>query len=649
LARTEPNPETGKSASRRKRAVETPLQIAESRAEKSTRMRDYEGKLEKTPDAPEPETFATADTAGYEPEEYERLMGEYEDTLRDITEGEVVKGTVLGVSRDDVIVDVGFKSEGVIDRSEFTEIDELKPGMEIDVYLEAVEDSDGQIVLSKQKADFMRVWERIRDSYENGSLVPGIIQRRIKGGMVVDLLGVDAFLPGSQVALRQVSDFDGLIGQTMEFRIIKLNKNRRNIVVSRRVVLEEERASLRSGLLAELEVGQVREGVVKNITDFGAFIDLGGVDGLCHITDMSWGRVRHPSEVVSIGDEVSVKVLDYQRDRNRISLGMKQLTPRPWEDVDLKYPVGSRVTGKVVSITDYGAFVELEKGVEGLVHVSEMSWTQHVKHPSKLISVGDMVEVIVLSVDKENEKISLGMKQVDPDPWLTLDERFPAGSQATGTVRNLTNFGAFVELEDGIDGLVHISDMSWTKRVHHPGEVMKKGDQVDVVVLSIDKENRRISLGYKQTGSDPWPSLGVIYAVGTETMGTIVRLLDRGVVVNLPEEVEGFVPLNHLGRDDISRPAEAFTEGEVLPLRVIEFDQHARKIVLSVQAYYASREKTELDEFVSSHPKRSVGLSEVVGDALADIAAVADENSGEEETEPEGRSEEEETRASEDS
>jgi len=548
----------------------------------------------------------------YSNEEFDRMLSMYEGTLKDIKEGEVVRGTVLGVTRDDVIVDVGFKSEGIIPMNEFPAPINVKVGDEIDVYLDAIENSDGQLVLSKQKADFMKVWDNIKESHDSGETVAGKVVRRIKGGMVIDLFGVEAFLPGSQIALRQVPDFDALLGQSLDLKIIKINKSRRNIVVSRRVVLEQEREKMRDHLLQEIEPGQVRKGVIKNITDFGVFIDLGGVDGLLHITDMSWGRINHPSEIVHLQQELDVKVLDFDKSNNRISLGLKQLTPYPWEKVNEKFPVGSRAKGRVVSITDYGAFVELERGIEGLVHISEMSWTQHIKHPSKILSVGNTIEAVVLSVDKENEKISLGLKQLEPDPWEMLDLKYPAGTKVSGKVRNLTTFGAFVEIEDGIDGLVHISDMSWTKRIQHPSEIMNRGDEVDVVILGIDKENRRISLGHKQVQPDPWPELQSQYSPGTETMGNISRLLDRGVIVDLPGEVEGFVPTNQLGKKDISRPAEAFAEGDELPLKVIEFDSHNRRIILSVDAYMNGREEQEVSDYLAKHPTKTVTMSDMV-------------------------------------
>ena len=565
----------------------------------------------------------------YSPDEMQRMMSMYEGTLQDIKEGEVINGTVLGVTRDDVIVDVGFKSEGIIPIAEFPEPINIKVGEKIQVYLDAIEDSDGQLVLSKMKADFMRVWDRIKECHDSGQTVQGRIVRRIKGGMVVDLFSVEAFLPGSQIALRQVPDFDALVNQMMDLKIIKLNKSRRNIVVSRRVVLEEEREKMRDTLLKEIQPGQVKAGIVKNITDFGVFIDLGGVDGLLHITDMSWGRVNHPSELVHLGQEIKVKILDFDKNNNRISLGLKQLTPYPWENVEERYPIGTRMKGRVVSITDYGAFVELEKGIEGLIHISEMSWTQHIKHPSKILSPNMEIEAIVLSVDKENEKISLGLKQLEPDPWLTLDLKYPISTRVKGKVRNLTTFGAFVEIEDGIDGLVHISDMSWTRRIQHPSEVMKRGDLVDVVILGIDKENRRISLGHKQVKNDPWPDLLMQYAVNTETMGTIARLLDRGVIVNLPGDVEGFVPTYHLNKSDITKPADAFSEGDELPLRVIEFDSHNRRIVLSVNAYFSGKEQKEIEEYLAKHPTRAVSVADMVG-AVPEEVSVAVPDKGEE-------------------
>ncbi len=523
------------------------------------------------------------DAGEYSDEEYEELLAMYEDTLHDIVEGEIVKATVLRKTDNAVILDVGFKSEGSVPLDEFRDPDEIEDGDEVEVFLESLEDSEGVVVLSKKKADFLRVWEKIKDAYDNDRPVPGVLKRKIKGGVTVDLMGVDAFLPGSQIALRRVPNVDDLIGHEYDFKILKLNKRRRNIVVSRRVILESERADKRELLKTELEVGQVRKGIVKNITDFGAFIDLGGMDGLLHITDMSWGRIGHPSEITSIGAELEVKILDIDWDRERISLGLKQLMAYPWEDVAAKYPVGSRVRGRVVSITNYGAFIELEKGVEGLVHISEMSWTRNVRHPSQLLSIGDEIQCVVLRVDEEEKKISLGMKQTEEDPWLALPAKFPPGTKIKGVVRNLTSFGAFVEVEIGIDGLVHISDMSWTRRVQHPSEVVKKGEEVEVVVLNIDPDQKRISLGLKQVEDDPWYELAKEYEPGSEWSGTIVRLLDKGVVVDLGKEIEGFVPISQLGvEEELEDPAERFYEGDPLELKVIESDPINRRIVLSV-------------------------------------------------------------------
>jgi small subunit ribosomal protein S1 len=544
-------------------------------------------------------------------ENYMQMLELYENTMKDFEEGEIVKGKVLHVNEQEVVVDVGFKSEGTIPLAEFGEPLNVQVGDDVEVFLENIENQDGQVVLSKLKADFMKVWDGIKTAYESDDIVEGKLLRRIKGGIVVDLFGVDAFLPGSQIDIKQVKDFDQYIGQLMPFKIIKLNKTRRNIVISRRVVLEEERERQRQTILAELEKDQFREGIVKNITDFGAFIDLGGVDGLLHITDMSWGRVSHPSEMVAIGDKIKVKVLDFDENKERISLGLKQLTPYPWENIEEKYPVRSKVRGTIVSITDYGAFVELEKGVEGLIHISEMSWTQHIRHPSKVVAIGDVVETIVLNVDKDGKKISLGLKQIEPDPWLTLDEKYPVGGHITGRVRNLTPFGAFVEVEEGIDGLVHISDMSWTKRIRYPSEVMKKGDRVEVVVMKIDKENRRISLGYKQTEEDPWDALAVEYSQGTEVEGAIAKILDKGLVVNLPKDVEGFVPLSQMN-EPIKKINEIFSEGETIPLKVIRFDRQNRRIVLSVKAYFEDKERKELEDFIKQHPRKTIKVNDLI-------------------------------------
>ncbi|MEZ4648783.1 MAG: 30S ribosomal protein S1 [Candidatus Eisenbacteria bacterium] len=560
--------------------------------------------------------------------ELEALLKMYDGSMHKIEEGEILRGKILRVDQEQVVVDIGFKSEGVIPLDEFGDSDAIKVGDEFDVFLEKMENQDGLVVLSKQRADFLKVWDRVRDAADRGEVVEGRITRKIKGGAVVDLFGVEAFLPGSQIALRPPHSVEELMGETLQFKIIKLNKRRRNIVVSRRLVLEEERSAAKETLIKELEVGQVRKGYVKNITDFGAFIDLGGIDGLLHITDISWGRVRHPSEVVQVGDEVEVKVLSFEVERERISLGLKQLTEYPWERVEDKYPVGTKVTGRVVSITEYGAFVELEKGVEGLIHVSEMSWTKHIRHPNKILTEGQEVECMVLKVDKDHEKISLGLKQVEPDPWLTLDEKYPVGLAVHGKVRNLTNFGAFVELEDGIDGLVHISDLSWTRRVNHPSEILKKGQEVEVRVLNIDKENRRISLGLKQAGEDPWPRLVEEYPVGRNVTGKVVKTMDRGIIVIVDEEVEGFVPAGQLGIDESKDPTNHFLEDDDVPMQVTRIDLANHRMVLSIKTWLEQANEEEQQAFVSKHSeaREPIQKPEAPADGEDDASDESDED-----------------------
>jgi small subunit ribosomal protein S1 len=574
----------------------------------------------------------------YSKKERETLREQYETTLEGarIRPGSIVSGKILERNGNEVIVDINYKSEGVIPVSEFRKDDDVEKGQEVEVYVESLEDADGRVSVSKEKAHFHKVWKDIKDAYDTGAVIKGTVTKRIKGGLVARIMGVDAFLPGSQVALRQVPNLENFISKELQFRVIKLNKRRRNIVVSRRQVLEEARAEQKEQLIKELEEDQVRSGIVKNITDFGAFVDLGGIDGLLHITDMSWGRVRHPSNLVSIGEEIEVKILKFDRERERISLGLKQLQPFPWEGVTERYPEGAVVQGKVASITDYGAFVELEPGVEGLVHISEMSWTKHIRHPSKVLSVGDVIDCAVLKVNEEERKISLGMKQTQENPWDTLEERYPVGSIVEGKVRNLTNFGAFVEIEEGIDGLVHISDMSWTRRVSHPSEALQKGDTAKVVVLSIDRENHRISLGLKQTQENPWNTMKDRFPEGTEVTGTIVQLLERGVVVDLGEEIEGFVPLSQLGWEDLSDPSTILREGDELPLRVIEVVPSSRRIVLSVRSYFNGRPMEELTEFRESFENR------VREEPVAEVEEEAEYEEEEAEEEVEEGTEEEE-------
>jgi len=558
----------------------------------------------------------------YSEQEFESMAKFYEETLSDFVTGEVVVGKVLAVNEKEVAVDIGFKSEGAIPIDEFDNPADIVIGDNIEVFIDDVEDAEGFLVLSKKKADFMRIWAKINDSYEKGDTIQGRCVRRIKGGIVVDLNGVDAFLPGSQIDVRPIRDFDALIGQMMDFKIVKINNLRKNIVVSHRVLVEQEMKGQRDKILHDLERGQILEGAVKNITDFGVFIDLGGVDGLLHINDLSWGRVAHPSEVVALDEKIKVVVLDYNEDKDRISLGLKQLQPHPWEDVENKYPVGSNVRGKVVSISDYGAFVELEKGVEGLIHISEMSWTQHIKHPSKILAVGEMVEARVLNILKYERKISLGMKQLEPDPWDTLSERYPIGSRHTGKVRNLTNFGAFVELEEGIDGLIHISDLSWTKKIRHPGEVVKKGDEIDVVVLNVDRDNRRISLGFKQTQDNPWDSFEDKYRPTTRVEAKVVRLIEKGLIAELPEGVDGFVPMSQLAKTGLSKPADGYQIDDPISLVVIEFNKENKKIVLSEKAavYADAKEKAAME----AHEQQKVAEEAKAVEAVAAPAETGD-------------------------
>jgi len=554
------------------------------------------------------------DEREYGEEQYNNLIKLYEGTLGKINEGEIVTGRVVAIGDTEVSVDIGFKSEGTVPLAEFTRPDELKVGATIEVFLESVEDKDGQLVLSRKRADFMRIWERVTKSFETGEVLQGRCVRRIKGGIVVDLLGIDAFLPGSQIDVRPVRDFDAFIGRTMDFKVVKINHPSENVVVSHKVLVEEEMMGQRKAILDKLEKGQILEGTVKAITDFGVFVDLGGVDGLVHITDLSWGRINHPSEIVKLDQSINVVVLDFDMEKKRISLGYKQLQPHPWDNIQDKYPVGTKVTGKVVSLADYGAFVEIEKGIEGLIHISEMSWTQHVKHPSQIVSMGQMVDAVILNLDKEAKKLSLGMKQLEPDPWLNLMQKYPVGSRHRGAVRNLTNFGVFVELEQGVDGLIHISDLSWTKKIRHPGEVVKKGEEIDVVILGVDVEQRRISLGHKQIGENPWDRFGVDYKVGTEVEGKIVRIIEKGVIVELPLGVDGFVPVSQLASSQVKNIAEKFKVGDVLPLKVVEFDKDSKKIVLSAVEYLKGKEDNVVEEYMKGHklPVSTIGESATI-------------------------------------
>ncbi len=547
----------------------------------------------------------------YSQEEFLALANLYTESIKDVKEGELIKGKIVRVVGDNVILDVGFKSEGSISKQEFHEGEEIKVGNEIEVVLESVEDVDGNLVLSKQRADFLKIWEKVLSAYDTGEILKGKILKRIKGGMVVDLMGMEAFLPGSQIDIRPIRDFDAFVGQIMDFKVVKVNIPTENVVVSHKVLVEEEIADQREAILNSLEKGQILEGIVKAITDFGVFVDLGGVDGLIHITDLSWGRINHPNEVVKLDETIKVVVTDFDEEKKRISLSLKKLLPHPWEDIDSKYKVGDKVSGRVVSLTDYGAFIEIEKGIEGLIHNSEMSWTQHIKHPSQVVAMGQIVEAVILSLDKEEKKISLGIKQLEPDPWQSLMQKYPVGSKHTGIARNLTNFGVFVELEPGVDGLVHISDLSWTKKIRHPGEVVKKGEKLDVIVLGVDVEQRKISLGHKQVQDNPWDNFEKVYTVGTETEGKVVRIIEKGLIAELPEKVDGFVPANQLATTKIKNVANHFPVDDVIPLKVIEFDKDNKKIVLSAIAALKDKSDEDIRAYLDKHKFDRVSSDEI--------------------------------------
>ncbi len=538
----------------------------------------------------------------------------FENSMQELNVGDVVLGTIVQVTDDHVVVDVGYKSEGVIPLYEFKDEQgniDIKVGDEVDVLFERRENDSGLIGLSKEKADRQKIWS----SLEEGAVVEGKIVGRIKGGLTVDI-GINAFLPGSQVDLRPVRNLEKLLGASFDFKIIKLNKRRGNIVLSRRVLLEEQRESMRSDTLETLAEGQEVEGVVKNLTDYGSFIDLGGIDGLLHITDMSWGRVNHPSDVLSVGEKVKVKILKYDRERERVSLGLKQITPDPWLEVESVYPVGAKVQGKVVSLTDYGAFVELEDGVEGLIHVSEMSWTKRIKHPNKLLTVGDEVETVVLALDIPNRRISLGLKQIEPNPWEVIGEKFPIGTIIEGQVKNITDFGVFIGVDEGIDGLVHISDLSWTKRVKHPSEIFKKGDTVKAVVLNIDRDNERFSLGLKQLTPDPWEAIPVKYAPGTIVRGKATSVTDFGVFLEIEEGIEGLIHVSELSQEKVDSPKDIANVGDEFEAAVLNVDTVDRKIALSVKQLNSHKEKAEVQEFLGAQKQATSNLGALLQGAM---------------------------------
>ena len=526
----------------------------------------------------------------------------YLSTFSDINEREIIPGRVIGMNEKEVLIDIGFKSEGIISRNEFNENALPEIGEKLDVFLERMEDESGKTVLSKEKADFFRRWIELRNIHETGEIISGRIIRRIKGGMIVDLNGVQAFLPGSQIDVRPVKDFDRFIDTDLDVRVVKFNEFRKNIVVSHKAILEESLAEKRDELFLNLEVGKVVEGRVKNITDFGVFVDLGGIDGLLHITDLSWGRINHPSELIGMDDTLNVKIIDFDKEKKRVSLGLKQLTPHPWVNVAEQYPEGAKVSGKVVSMTNYGAFIEIEPGVEGLVHVSEMSWTRHVKNPSEIYNLGDEVDAVVLSIDTEEHKISLGAKQLLDDPWSQIEEKYTVGTVVSGKIINLTQFGAFVELEEGIDGLIHVSDFSWTKIIRHPKEIVEKSQEVQVKILEVSRESRRISLGLKQVEEDPWPELVKIFETGKEVEGEIVRILDKGIILLLEQEVEGIIPFGRQSKRQRKELATNYKPGQVISGVVMEVKPEDKKVIVFVDELSSdvSLEKDNVKEFLNN-------------------------------------------------
>ena len=552
----------------------------------------------------------------------ENLEKAYDETLNKIQEHEVVEGTVISVDKKEVVVNIGYKSDGIIPASEFRYNPDLKVGDKVEVYVEDQEDKKGQLVLSHKKARLSKSWEKINEALDNDEVIQGYIKCRTKGGMIVDVFGIEAFLPGSQIDVHPIRDYDVFVGKTMEFKVVKINQEFRNVVVSHKALIEAELEAQKKEIISHLEKGQVLEGTVKNITSYGVFVDLGGVDGLVHITDLSWGRVSDPHEVVELDQKINVVILDFDEEKKRIALGLKQLTPHPWDALDANLKVGDHVKGKVVVIADYGAFVEIQPGVECLIHVSEMSWSQHLRSAQEFLHVGDEVEAVILTLDRQERKMSLGIKQLKEDPWETIETKYPVGSKHTAKVRNFTNFGIFVELEEGVDGLIHISDLSWTKKVKHPSEFTTVGSMIDVVVLEIDKENRRLSLGHKQLEENPWDKYEKIYVPGSVHEGTITEMMDKGAVVTLAEGGEGFATPKHLQKEDGSQAKQ----GEVLPFMVIEFAKETRRIILSHSRTFEDVK----DDVVKTHRHAPRKQSEApainnvaAGTSLADLDVLA--------------------------
>ena len=551
----------------------------------------------------------------YNHEEREKLEEQYSGTFNSINQGEIVEGTVVSINNKDVVLNVGYKSDGFVSFTEFRDLPDLKVGDKVDVFVETQEDENGQLILSRKRAKTQRSWEAINDALENDVIIKGFVKSRTKGGLIVDIQGVEAFLPGSQIDIKPIRDYDIYVGKTMEFKVVKINHEFKNVVVSHKVLIEDDLENQKTEIVAKLEKGQVLEGTVKNITDFGVFIDLGGVDGLLHITDISWGRIEHPKEVLSLDEKVNVVVLDFDDEKKRIALGLKQLTPHPWESLDTSLEVGSKVKGKIVTVADYGAFLEITPGVEGLIHVSEMSWSQNLRSPQDFIKTGDEVEAQILTLDRDDRKMSLGIKQLTPDPWKNIAERYPVGSKHTATVKNMTNFGVFVEIEEGIDGLIHISDLSWSKKINHPNEFTKTNEVVDVVVLELDEENRRLSLGHKQLEENPWDTFETIFTVDSIHDGTVLKVGDKGAIVALAYGVEGFSPSKH----SIKQDGSALKVDDTEQFKIIEFNKDAKRIVISHSRIWEDeRAEARVEEFNArkKEAKASSGAVKKVKDSV---------------------------------
>jgi small subunit ribosomal protein S1 len=530
----------------------------------------------------------------YSDSEREKLEKMYDGTFSSITKGEIITGTVVNVNSKDVVLNIGFKSDGLVSVSEFRDTPDLKIGDTVEVFVESQEDANGQLVLSRKRAKTQKSWERINSALDNDEIITGFVKSRTKGGLIVDIMGVEAFLPGSQIDIKPIRDYDVYVGKTMEFKVVKINHEFKNVVVSHKVLIEDDLENQKTEIVARLEKGQVLEGTVKNITDFGVFIDLGGVDGLLHITDISWGRIEHPREILSLDQKINVVVLDFDDEKKRIALGLKQLTPHPWQSLDEGIQIGSKVKGKIVTVADYGAFLEIIPGVEGLIHVSEMSWSQNLRNPQEFLKVGDEVEAQVLTLDRDERKMSLGIKQLTPDPWQNAAQRYAVGTQHLATVKNMTNFGVFVELEDGIDGLIHISDLSWSKKVNHPNEFTKVGEKLDVVVLELDVENRKLSLGHKQLEENPWDTFETIFTIDSVHEGTVLKVTEKGAIVALPYGVEGFAPTKHLVKED----GKSLKAEEAAEFKIIEFNKENKRIVIShSRIWEEARAEARVQEF----------------------------------------------------